>query len=145
MREIKFRGRDEQGRWHFGMLRVWRDQSFAIETTQGLAVDFVDPATVGQYTGLKDITDTEIFEGDIVDFFHEWHDINGEYCSKEMRGVVAYDRAIFDVITRDEHGAEPFWELYTLWQGGSVQVIGNVHDNPGFLKEGGGDARKSKR
>ena len=135
MREIKFRGRDEQGRWHFGMLRVWRDQSFAIETTQGLAVDFVDPATVGQYTGLKDITDTEIFEGDIVDFFHEWHGINGEYCSKEMRGVVAYDGASFDVITRDEHGDESFWELYTLWQGGSVQVIGNIYNNPELLTE----------
>lgn len=142
MRAIKFRGRDEDGQWRYGFLSWYTDVLAYIND----GTDWeVSPETVGQYTGLKDITDTEIFEGDIVDFFHEWHGINGEYCSKEMRGVVAYDGASFDVITQDEHGDESFWELYTLWQSGSVQVISNVHDNPGFLKEGGGDARKSKR
>lgn len=143
MREIKFRGYDEHYKiWVYGDLKLNEAGSQAIITPRKdgyLVPCSVDIATVGQFTGLKDITDIDIYEGDIVDFFHEWHGINGEYCSKEMRGVVACDGASFDVITLDDHGDESFWELYTLWQGGSVQVIGNVHDDPGLLKEGGGN------
>lgn len=135
MREIKFRGRsDVNNVWHYGDLATGKSPAI-VEGDIYTRFFYVNPGTVGQYTGLKDITDIQIFEGDIVEFWHEWHGINGEYCSKEMRGVVAYDGASFDVITRDDHGDESFWELYTLWQGGSVQVIGNIHNNPELLTE----------
>ena len=117
MREIKFRGRDEQGRWHFGMLRQWRDQSFAIETTQGLAVDFVDPATVGQFTGLTDKDGKEIYEGDIV----AWDD-----GTPPSPSAVRWDSYYgYFVIMKSlilGHACK------------AVRVIGNIHDNPELLE-----------
>jgi len=121
MREIKFRGRDEQGRWHFGMLRQWRDQSFAIETTQGLAVDFVDPATVGQFTGLKDFDGKEIYEGDVLLFV-----------TARIRTpfVVTFFGAAFRGHFLEKNG--DYYTLEYLLQN-EVRVIGNIHDNPELL------------
>ena len=126
MREIKFRGRDEQRRWHFGMLRVWRDQSFAIETTQGLAVDFVDPNTVGQFTGLKDCKGQEIFEGDILFVKAE-----NPYWSKfDSKHVVTWcnDGWILNDYGTDDPG------LFHILMNSNCEVIGNLYDNPELLE-----------
>lgn len=129
MREIQFRGRDEQGRWHFGMLRVWRDQSFAIETTQGLAVDFVDPATVGQFTGLLDSNGKEIYEGDILRFAPPWR-----WEEDERRvGVIVYKYFAFVV----KYGNKSVGIFNLASNEAPYTIIGNVHDNPELLKEGG--------
>ena len=54
MREIKFRGKDRYGQFVFGDLLNF-DTSTAIFTKSGNTSIFeVIPATVGQYTGLKD-------------------------------------------------------------------------------------------
>ena len=121
MREIKFRGRDEQGRWHFGMLRQWRDQSFAIETTQGLAVDFVDPATVGQFTGLTDSEGREIYEGDLLAVSPPVYD----EC-KDFKFPVIYHEGAF-IVT----GGVELSDFLTF---GRVTVIGNIHDSPELLE-----------
>ena len=64
MREIKFRGREKDGTWHFGNLKLRED----MPNWATVAAWIVDRETVGEFTGFKDIDDKEIFEGDILEY-----------------------------------------------------------------------------
>ena len=80
----------------------------------------VIPETVGQYTGLTDKNGTKIFEGDIVKTSHwngfiEWNDFDASF-------VV--------------HCVGTFVTQNTLAGHATLEVIGNIHDNPELLKGG---------
>lgn len=127
MREIKFRGkRLDNGEWVVGSYieAENRDRSIAhqiIPYKAGLVVREVDPATVGQYTGLKDKNGREIYEGDIIGGSNG--SINGwEWPFKS------------EIKWNDEEcGFNPPILGY-MDSTHYYNVLGNIHDNPDLLK-----------
>lgn len=128
MREIKFRGRClDNGEWVVGSYieAENRDRSIAhqiIPYKAGLVVREVDPATVGQYTGLKDKNGKEIYEGDIISdgrqFNVKW-DSRGACWTGEMHNDPQQQLDLAFLITHKQ-----------------TRIIGNIHDNPELLKGG---------
>lgn len=127
MREIKFRGkRLDNGEWVVGSYieAENRDRSIAhqiIPYKAGLVVREVDPATVGQYTGLKDKNGREIYEGDIIG--GSYGSINGwEWPFKS------------EIKWNDEECGfnTPIWGDMDSTH--YYNVLGNIHDNPDLLK-----------
>ena len=121
MREILFRGkRHDNAEWI-----EWTILG-ALFADKNIEVDF---ETVGQYTGLTDKNGKKIFEGDIVKREYTlWH---GE--TKKTRetqiGVVVYSN-------RDcGFQVEKKCNLRKPWDGDTIEVIGNIHDNPELIGE----------
>lgn len=90
----------------------------------------VDPKTIRQFTGLLDKNDKKIYQGDIVSFQLiskgqvVW---NQQYCGywidfTDSEGKKRYSN--FNVTFSDGE----------IWRCDSVEVIGNIHDNPELLK-----------
>lgn len=116
MREIKFRGkRLDNGEWVYGDLHI-RTALIHIHPDLGGKV-FIDPDTVGQFTGLLDKNGREIYEGDIYRFDHP--DSINEVSYSMGGGFAGFD----------------FSPAFTDWnQLTNIEVIGNIHDNPELLK-----------
>jgi len=127
MREILFRGKRNNGEWVEGSLVVWPDGATDICYSENdsfveMTKTIVNPASVGQYTGLTDKNGNKIFEGDIVDILTEDEEI----------GIVAYDDGGFQV------EADGFCvDFHSNINGTDLEVIGNIHDNPELI--GGGE------
>lgn len=80
MRTIKFKGYNKKnGEWLYGYYLVNRHQHFiapdGVQPPERVWQDFeVDPASIGQFTGLFDREGNEIYEGDIVRLEHLLHE-----------------------------------------------------------------------
>ena len=100
----------------------------------------VIPATVGQFTGLKDKNGQELYDGDILQGGQDYEKIYGkpivkigEYIDNGLRHLDLCEDETF-----------PLYGVYieTLWGPGGLSgdheliKIGNIHDNPELL--GGG-------
>lgn len=150
MREIKFRGkRLDNGEWEYGDLVAIKHkcglpcQCYAIipdiacsgELLWKLLSDYeVDPATVGQYTGLKDKSGREIWEGDI---FKE--DGSGIVRSVfRVPGGLAFEDNPVSFGYDHRAPVYPYSSIAEMqsasWLSQCCEVIGNIHDNPGLLK-----------
>lgn len=126
MREILFRGkRISDGEWVEGYLGVEVGGAPVIEycgTDEDVGdyveEQFVNPESIGEFTGLTDKNGVKIFEGDICWFY------GGEYYSGswEHNAIVA----ITD-ITDDE-------QIHYLKNAEYCEIIGNVFDNPELLE-----------
>lgn len=141
MRTIKFRGRDiYNGEWACGSLFhgispidrhpysvILTDKKYDAEghLPKDIALGFccdevflVDPSTVGQFTGLHDKNDKEIYEGDIL-------------CEIEtnIKVAVVYEAPMF-CYTDNIFG----YKFLNLPE--NYVIIGNIHDNPELLKGG---------
>lgn len=124
MREIKFRGkRVDNGEWvqgNFVQTYTKTKDKLLVATSifawDGKELIRVLPETVGQYTGLKDKNNTEIYEGDIV------------VCNyKKRRYEVRYKDNMFEAITKPDK--DKFQYVFGRdWD--DLEVIGIIHDNP---------------
>ena len=130
-REILFHGkRVDNGQWVEGSL-------IGEDVIVGKIVDFeedyfttefwykVDTETVGQFTGITDINDIKIFEGDIAKYYNP-------YSKQWYTHIVKWDKmfASFGFFTQDSE-----WCKENDWlKIESIEVIGNIYDNKELLK-----------
>lgn len=132
-RTIKFRGkRLDNGEWVYGDLEYNRAKNIARihtydEDGEYLIQHSVDPATVGQFTGLLDKNGKEIYEGDILMLGSsdagicevKWNESQLAFCIRFY-----YERNL---------GIRPLgaWAR----DGKNIAILGNIHDNPEPLNE----------
>ena len=148
-RQIVFRGRRiKDGKWIYGNLADYSMKvfntiiekkvlfsnivSFATDNF-GFVVDdcAVDPATVGQFTGLLDRNGKEIYEGDIIT-------VKGRYPR-----VVLWDKMMWALMPTEYYHDEVFWVMNLQHPGvdwweefaDEFEIIGNIHDNSSLISD----------
>ena len=144
MREILFRGKDENGEWLYGFLIQWKNGKTTITIPKGSvnedSIEYagtypVDPETVGEWTGLVDDNKQKIFEGDILRFRY----IEDTRQDFDFHAVVEFGNPngyySWGWQLRPIHGSAPNLDIL-LWvetemgmYGMSCEIVGNVHDN----------------
>ena len=125
-REIKFRQPLFNTNGTFKEWHYWGNlaDGFVSPITRKYIVDvkIADSIDSLQYTGLKDVNDKEIYEGDILEFD------NGDkvILKTEDAWLEFYCEAIGDVDCEDQ------WrDLYRIER---AEIIGNIHENKNLLE-----------
>jgi len=148
VREIKFRGKSlVTGDWVYGgyynqpdrrkdtlrhIIVYQNDDSGGQQTIH----DPIDIDTLGMYIGEKDINGKEIYEGDIVKIkaiavYEEdvYYSGTGEYRGKCYREAEVEE---IKVVKWRNYG---FSIVRSNWIACTFKILGNVYENPEFLKE----------
>lgn len=133
MREIRYRGIGiAERKWVFGSL--WFDTRDGVTLIWSEELKYwvrVDPATVGQYTGLKDMHSAEIYEGDIIGGSNG--SINGRYWPFQI--IIEWDEAACGFNT-------PNWGYMDSTH--FFEIKGNIHDNPELIEKQTAERHKNK-
>ena len=156
MREILYKGkRKDNGEWVEGYY-VYRGEEYSTIDTNahfivahdmcGLIWYEVIPESVSEFTGLPDNNGKKIFEGDIVKAVFKPYFI-GSYAI----GKVVFENGTFKIAVYQSKNASTYKKFtketaraYSIEnnfidRNYSLEVIGNIHDNPELLK--GGDEK----
>lgn len=108
MRPIKFRAKTTaNGHWVYGSLIVYCDNTFAIRNRK--SHPWVQPNSIGQFTGCVDKNGKDIYEDDVV------------LLKDNKVAVVKYEPNLFGF----------YADFHTLDQW-DMEVIGNIHDDPQY-------------
>lgn len=140
MREIKFRGFSETlNKWVIGVPYFSEGNWWILvdENTKsediGTGSYFVDKNSIGQYIGLKDKNDTEIYKDDLLQddksrLFQVVEDIRISHTGYLMC-------CIKNKSENDHIQIGRFYEFYSwLYPDNSLEIIGNIYENPELLK-----------
>lgn len=122
-RIIKFRGKDQKGKWRYGYYYFGVVYPSSYENHYVGDV-IVDPDTVCQSTGLVDRYGRDIFEGDLFSFCT---DRTGRGHKRHL-SKVEFDEGSFCI---SEDGKT---DTYLAAFHDEGEVIGNVYDNPELLE-----------
>lgn len=146
MRELKFRGLDSEGAWHYGNLlqsKPFKDGRIdcwiqpksilclgAISTPTSSFVKVIEK-TVGQFIGIKDKKGEEVFEGDVMSPVHYQEVAFGN-------ALVGYKKCMFcfeinkPFISKIKPITESFG--HGAKANNHFIVIGNIHQHPELLE-----------
>ena len=137
MREILFRGKGKDNKWHYGYYinakthwhnrgihEDWIVRDFAQNGGRLTVLDryAVDGETIGQYTGLKDRNGTKIFEGDII---------KGGIEETGLSCLVCFEDGEFELRYYDGDKSSALYIINAI----SGEVVGNIYDNPNLIEE----------
>ena len=125
MRKIKFRGKRLSTReWVYGSLIQWKDGTMTIitENKEDHSEFYVNPDTVGQYTGLQDRNGQDVYEGDLLRT-SEGNIMIAEWVESGI--VTRCLTPTYDGMMNTNRHAFPVSEK-----------IGTIHDNPELLEDG---------
>lgn len=126
MREIKFRGFSiYSNKWYYGSLVNPGEGYYILEHVENntYKYDKVDKDSIGQYTGLKDKYNNEIYEGDILEltYFDD---------SKNVMYVSYNDSAKFVLIEQVKNLSINM----EFFDKENMEVIGNIYENKELLE-----------
>lgn len=128
-----FRSDKWETKWYYGYLYVERFNGldgyeiFLPERLFGAEPEwhFVDPETVGEFTGLTDCNGKQIFEGDIVVYGGELFEVY----ANPTHGTTFFS------VDREKNGRtlDGYDCCNYEYEKKKVFVVGNIHDNPELL------------
>lgn len=128
MRTIKFRGkRTDNGEWIIGdLIQQFNTRWVAICPIEDDIENFIEVIneTVGQFTGVADKNEKEIYEGDII------QDEQSKYNEKY---IVRWSVGNCGFVAQPQNQDK----VYPNLNPGTTRhliIIGNIHDNPEMLK-----------
>ena len=137
-----FRGKHlSSGEWVAGHLVYGYNQptivsinSFFVAKTPetflyGTVEDYsIDPATLGQCTGLHDKNGKSIFEGDVYKYLPKKADCYADFY------IVEWCNRNYQFILKSINGDHVGMTLHALAFGGYFRHVGSIHDNPELLE-----------